>query len=77
MQNNTNHPTDCDTAAARDPLEAPGADMAHFLSNAKRQTHTWVWPFGGMMHAIRDPGKGDAAIRRGMLDLWIGEAEAD
>ena len=51
--------------------------MAHFLSNAKRQTHTWVWPFGGMMHAIRDPGKGDAAIRRGMLDLWIGEAEAD
>ena len=33
-----------------------------------------VW---GMMHEIRDLGKGDAAIPRGLLDSRIGEAQAD
>ena len=52
-----------------DPLEALGADIAHFLSNAKRRKHTWIW---GMMHEIRDTGKGYAAIPPRLLDsrLW-------
>jgi hypothetical protein len=32
-----------------DPLEALGADIAPFLSNAKRRKHTWIWE---MMHEI-------------------------
>ena len=50
-----------------DPLEALGADIAHFLSNTKRRKHTWIW---GMMHEIRDPRKGYAAILPSLLDSW-------
>jgi len=38
----------------------------------KGKNYTWDW---GMMHEIRDPGKGDVIVPS-LLDSWIGEGGA-